>query len=89
MRFIVDIRRAVAEQEVASDQLVSRDRLTYRPKPIAILTIFPDARFAHKPGKETRAVMRHEVGEPRLLLAIAERNRARELLIHRLNLCVG
>jgi len=89
MRFIVYIRGTVSEQEVAGDQFIARNNAARRPKSIAVLSIVPNPRLAHESEKEARAVMCHEVGESCLLLAIAERDRASVLLIHRLNLCVG
>ena len=89
VRFIVYIRGTVSEQEVAGDQFIARNNAARRPKSIAVLSIVPNPRLAHESEKEARAVMCHEVGESCLLLAIAERDRASVLLIHRLNLCVG
>ena len=89
MRFVVSVRGAVSEQKVTSDQLVSRNGVTQCPESIAILTIVPNARLTHEPGKKTRTIMRHEVGESSFVLALAEGDRARELLIHCSDLRVG
>ncbi len=89
MRFIVDICCTVSEQEIADDQLIACGHIAQCPKSIAILSIISNASLTHEPGKKARAVMCHEVGESSVILTFAKRDRARELLIHRLNLCVG
>ena len=88
MRFIAGIRRAVSEQEITGDQFIARDHVTQRPKSIAVLSIVPNARLTHEPGKKARAVMCHEVGESSFILTFAKRDRARELVVQYLDLGV-
>ena len=88
MRFIVDIRRAVSEQEIAYDQFIARNYVAQRPKPITVLSIVPNASLMHEPGKKARAVMCHEIGESCFILTFAKGDRACELDVHYLDLGV-
>ena len=52
MRFIVGIRCVVSEQEITGDQLIARDCVAQRPKPVTIFTIIPNTNLAQEPGEE-------------------------------------